>query len=214
MHIQHNKSAVQAPASTQEAFEQAQEVNQRRLIQEAHYQAEAAAEAASRLQNQHVTEDCPPSPDDIIFQKKQRTKTLSDPPPFSIGSIPIQAEPSASTIASSVDGYGASSVSQSMSNPSFGIVSSASSPPGEGYLNADYPGAPPDISGGKDMEPDFMRTADTITKHGRPTRLATGAPLEDWQDDSHNNDEYDDGGDGDDDSDEEGMMMGVSNRYA
>ena len=208
MNIQHNNSAVQAPASTQDAFEQAQEVNQRRLIQEALYQAEAAAVAASRPQSQRTTDECPPSPDDLIFLEKQRTKTGNDPPPFSIGAVPIQGEPSASTIASSVDGYGASSVSQSMSNPSFGIISSASSPPGEGYLNADYLGAHPDIPAlGKDAEPDFMRTADTITKHGRPTRLATGAALEDWQDDSHNDDN-----DGDDDSDEEGLMMGVSNR--
>lgn len=200
------KGAFQAPASTQEAFEQAQEVNQRRLIQEVHLEAEAAAEAATRPQNQSPVDECPPSPDDITFLEKHRTKVASEPTSFSLGSAPIQAGPSASTIASSLDGYGTSSVAQSISNPSFGVVSNASSPPVEGFLGTDNTGETidiPDLS--KDAEPAFMRTADTITKHGQPAQIATGRPLEDWQDKSFDHDHQ-----GDDDSDEDGMMMGPS----
>lgn len=206
MTLVNHKAAFQAPASTQEAFEQAQEVNQRRFIQEAQIQAEAAAEVASRPQTQ-VTDECPPSPDDITFLEKQRTRLANEPSGFSLGAIPIQA--SASTIASSVDGYGASSVSQSMSNPSFGVVSSASSPPGEAFLSPDYSEIATDAPTlGKDIEPEFMRTADTVTKHGRPTaQIATGVALEDWQDRPCEEDDA-----GDDDSDEDGMMMGGPSR--
>ncbi|KEF56095.1 CAMKK protein kinase [Exophiala aquamarina CBS 119918] len=209
-----HKTSFQAPTSTPEAFEHAQEVNQRRMILEAHYQAEAEAEAATRSLSQTSFDDeCPPSPDDIAFLKKQRTKLADDPPELSIESAPIQAGPSASTIASSTDGYGASSVSQSMSIPSFGIVSSASSPPGEGFFGPETADAPLDLPlVVKETEPSFMRTADTVTKHGRPMQVATGAALEDRQGPA-----YDDGnGDCDsdyDDSDEEDMMiMGPSRK--
>ncbi|EXJ81672.1 CAMKK protein kinase [Capronia coronata CBS 617.96] len=193
------RSAFQAPASTEEAFEQARDLNQRRLIREAHQQAEAAAEAASRLPSQSPVNECPPSPDDIMFLEKQRTKASNEPAPFSIGS----SGPSASTIASSVDDCGASSVSQSTSNPSFGMESGASSPPGEGFMapSVDVP------TSRKEIEPAFMRTADTITKHDRPTQTATGHSLEDWHNNGH---EY--GHDADDDSDEDGMMMGAPQR--
>ncbi|KAI1630308.1 calcium/calmodulin-dependent protein kinase [Exophiala viscosa] len=208
MNIQNQRSTVQAPASSHGAFEQAREVNQRRLIQEANFQAEAAAEAASRPQSQPVPDECPPSPDDIAFLEKQRTRPTNEPSPFSIDSI--QGGPSASTIASSLDGYEASSVSHSMSNPSFGIISSASSPPGEGYYHTDPAEVPRDGTlSAKDAEPDFMRTADTIIKHGRLQQHATGAALEDWPVHS-----YDDDHDGysDDDSDEEGIVMGSSHK--
>ncbi|KAK4949795.1 hypothetical protein LTR10_011637 [Elasticomyces elasticus] len=208
MNIPNQGSTMQAPASSDGAFEHAREVNQRRLIQEANIQAEAAAEAASRPHSQPVTDECPPSPDDIAFLEKQRTRLANEPSPFSIDSI--QGGPSASTIASSLDGYEASSVSHSMSNPSFGIISSASSPPGEGYYHTDSAEVPRDVKlSGKDAEPDFMRTADTIVKHGRHQQHATGAALEDWPVDS-----YDDEHDGydDDESDEEGIVMGSSHK--
>ena len=88
------------------------------------------------------------------------------------------------------------------------MVSSASSPPGEGFLKVDYSEILTDVPTlGKDAEPAFMRTADTITKHGRPTtQTATGAALEDWQGNS-----YDDDHEGDDDSDD-GMIMGGPSR--
>jgi len=207
-----HKTSFQAPASTPEAFEHAQEVNQRRFILEAHYQAEAQAEAeaeaATRSLSQSTFDECPPSPDDITFLKKQRTKLASDPPELAIESVPIQAGPSASTIASSTDGYGASSVSQSMSIPSFGIISSASSPPGEGFLGPESTDVQFDIPTlGTETEPSFMRTADTVTKHGRPMQVATGPALEDRQ-----NISYDEGDGDDDDSDEEIMMMGPSRK--
>ncbi|EXJ77725.1 CAMKK protein kinase [Capronia epimyces CBS 606.96] len=198
------RTVFQAPASTEEAFEQARDINQRRLIQEAHQQAVAAAEASSRRPNETTVNECPPSPDDMMFLERQRTKVSNDPPQFSIGS----SGPSASTIASSIDGYGASSVSQSISDPSFGVESGASSPPGEGFMTMDQAGTPADVTAaGKDIEPAFMRTADTITKHGRPTQTATGPSLEDWQ-----NNSYEYHHDDDDDSDEDAMMMGVAQK--
>lgn len=199
------KTSFQAPASTAQAFEQAQEVNQRRFIQEAHQQAIVAAEVASRPPSQ-VTGECPPSPDDITFLEKQSTRILNEPQPYALGSSAIHSGPSASTIASSLDGYGASSVSQSLSDPSLGIISGASSPPGEGYLNSAYLEAPTtSVSLLKEPgEPEFMRTADTVIKHGRPTQVATARALEDWGHD-------DDDDDGDDDS-EDGMMMPTSTK--
>lgn len=203
-----HKTSFQAPTSSPEAFEHAQEVNQRRLILEAHYQAKADAEAATRSLSQSTFDECPPSPDDITFLRKQQTQIASDPPELAIESVPIQAGPSASTIASSTDGYGASSVSQSMSIPSFGIVSSASSPPGEGFLGPESTDVQLDSSTlGSETEPSFMRTADTVTKHGRPMQVATGPALEDRQSIS-----YDEGHIDDDDSDEEIMMMGPSRK--
>lgn len=200
----YSRTAFQAPASTEEAFEQARDVNQRRLIREAQQQAEAAAEAASRRPSEAPIPECPPSPDDIMFLEKQRSKLSSEPQPFSIGS----SGPSASTIASSADGYGTSSVSQSTSNPSFGMESGASSPPGEGFVGTDRVSTPVDVPvSGKYIEPAFMRTADTITKHGRPNQTATGFALEDWHNNSHEY-HHDEG----EDSDEDAMMMGPSQR--
>jgi hypothetical protein len=97
-----------------------------------------------------------------------------------------------------------------MSNPSFGIVSSASSPPGEGYYHTGHSEVPRDITlSAKDVEPDFMRTADTVIKHGRPQQLATGAALEEWPDNPYDDDQD---GYGDDESDEEGIVMGTSHK--
>ena len=187
-----HKNPFQPPASTPEAFEHAQEVNQRRLIQETQSEAAAAAEAASQPQTQ-VTEDCPPSPDDVAFLHKHNTRVSDEPPTFALGS-----GPSASTIASSVDDYGSSSVSQSFSNPSIGVISSASSPPGESYLS--QPDVPLVATQAKGPEPDFMRTADTIIQHGKPAQVATGPALENRERDLD---------DEDDDSDD-GMMMSAS----
>ncbi|RMZ76548.1 hypothetical protein DV737_g4736, partial [Chaetothyriales sp. CBS 132003] len=103
--------------SADAAFHQAQEINQRRFIQEAR-----EAEAASRVpERQESSDSCPPSPDDITYLQKQKG---------------LDAGPSASTIASSVDDTANSSVSQSMSTPSFEMPSNASSPPAEGFLSA------------------------------------------------------------------------------
>merc|ERR1712000_335443 len=169
---QYTSSKVQPIGSSQEAFQQAQELNQRRLILEAQSQAEAAAEAASKAHSQPITDECPPSPDDIMFLEKHRTRLANEPPPFS-----IEAGPSASTI--------------------------ASSPPGEGYFQGESATTPRDtLISSRDTEPEFMRTADTIIKHGRPQQTATGASLEEWSARSCHDADGDD-----DDSEEEVMMM-------
>lgn len=145
-------------ASTEEAYNQAQEINQRRFIQEARANAEAVSQ-----EPEGVTDECPPSPDDLTYLEKQK------------------AQPSASTIASSVHDVDNSSVSQNMSTRSFGMPSNASSPPAEGFLSEHK----------LPTEPDFMRTADTVRE--RPT----GAALEEREEDD----------DDDNESDDEGMMM-------
>lgn len=107
-------SAFQPPASTEEAYEHAREINQRRLVQETQAKAEADAEAETQRSGS-TSDECPPSPDDIAYLEK------------------FQAAPSQSTLASS----GApSSVSQNFSNQSFGVVSNASSPP-EGWVTSE-----------------------------------------------------------------------------
>ena len=194
-----SKTSFVAPESPQEAFEHAQELNQRRFIQEAQLQAAATAQAAMQPEP-HVTDDCPPSPDDLVFLQKHNTRVPTEPPTFALGSNSIQGEPSASTIASSIDDYGTSSVSQSLSNPSIGVISGASSPPGEGFLGHADASAKATLT--REPEPEFMRTADTVVKYGRPTQVATAPALEDWQ--GANDDDEDDSDDG--------MMMSASSK--
>jgi SNF1-activating kinase 1 len=93
---------------SQTPFEQAQEINTRRLI------AETQAAKTEQDVITPVTDDCPPSPDD---------ETMYRPP------TDIAARPSESTIASSAD-----DLSTHPSNPSFGINSNASSPPTDQFL--------------------------------------------------------------------------------
>lgn len=170
-------SAIHAPQSSEAAFEHAQEINLRRYIQER--EAKAEAEAHSNEPSSTV-DDCPPSPDDIIFMERKGQ---------------IQAGPSASTIASSGDDLG--NISHSISYPSFGMASSnASSPPPELLLTVEKDPPPPG------EEPDFMRTADTVIDHGTQKVVATGKPLEQrydgTDDDDDDDDEDDDSGDEDD----------------
>jgi SNF1-activating kinase 1 len=194
------------PESSTDAFERAQQLNQRRAIQEAHCQAEAAAISASQTHERSMA-DCPPSPDD--FASPTDTKDFANPRELSLGASMLNnSGPSASTIASSIGDYDASSVSQSMSNRSIGVISGASSPPGEGYMSATISPEsyvkPSTMT--RELEPEFMRTADTITnKRGRATyQVATGRALEDY-DAGDDDDVEDDGSD-----EEEGMMMGGS----
>ena len=98
----------QPPASTDQAFEQAQEINTRKLIRETQQAAEAQAELEANPRPES-SDECPPSPDDETFLR--------------------QAQPSASTMSSAAD-----NISMNMSDPSFGIPSNASSPPTEGFL--------------------------------------------------------------------------------
>ena len=148
-----DRTAFQPPASTDEAFEQAQEINRRKLILEARAaeQMEADLQANPRPGS---TDECPPSPDDETFLQ--------------------QAQPSASTISSAAD-----DISLSMSNPSFGVASNASSPPTEGFLAT------------VKMTDHAMKTSDTITE----SSVATGRALEE---------QYEE----DEDSEDDGMVMG------
>jgi len=169
--VQGRRQSRMLGESSDAAYSQAQEMNQRRMIQE----SRAKQEAEIQQQTEPSNNECPPSPDDITFLEKQRFNDS------------IQAAPSASTIASSVEFNDNSS--HNMSNPSFGIPSNASSPPAEGWLSTECKDVPKD-------EPDFMRTADTVTE--RP--VATGKALEERVEED------------DDDSEDEGMTMGPSKR--
>jgi SNF1-activating kinase 1 len=151
------------PESSDAAFEIAQDMNQRRHIQE--HAAQSKAEAA-KSDAGPVLDACPPSPDDIDFP---------------INRHPMAGQPSASTIASSGDDFGGN-ISQNLSNPSFGFISSnASSPPADHFLTVEKDPPPGPIE-----EPAFMRTADTVIERGSGVDgatpgiiVATGKPLED-----------------------------------
>ncbi|ETN42330.1 uncharacterized protein HMPREF1541_01484 [Cyphellophora europaea CBS 101466] len=176
--VSKGKGSVRAPQSSDAAFEHAQEVNHRRFIQEQDLKAEAEAQANNEPGSS--TAECPPSPDDFTYQAKRQQ---------------IQAGPSASTIASSGGDLG--NISQSMSNPSFGMTSSnASTPPPELSLTVEKD--PPPAG----EEPNWMKTADTVIEHGRPSNVATGKALEEQFDTA------DDVDDEDYDSEEDdGIMM-------
>jgi SNF1-activating kinase 1 len=177
--IPRRAGSIRAPISSDAAFEHAQEINQRRYIQEREAKAESEAHSSD---NTETVDDCPPSPDDITFLERKSN---------------IQAEPSASTLASSGDDLGG--ISHSLSDPSFGMISSnASSPPPEpsALIEKDPPPAA--------EESEYMKTADTVIDHGHAKAVATGKALEQLQDsvDEDDNDEDDDSEDDDD-----GMMM-------
>jgi len=198
-HDARRRSIFQAPISSDQAFEQAQHVNQRRAALEAERKAEdAATTEASRPPSRTTIETCPPSPDDIVFLQRQRTATLSDPSP-----PPLQAAPSASTIASSLDDYGSSSVGQSVSNPSIGVVSGASSPPGESFLFSENKYSPAETTA------PLMRSDDTVkSAPGSTTAVATGESLEARQQYYDDNDDPDE----DNSSEDEGMIMGPAKK--
>lgn len=189
-----------APTSAPAAFLEAQEINQRRHIQETQQKAEEAA-LASQVEHTINEEPCPPSPDDLSF-KRQRSKSMEHPSHPTLD-LDAPSRPSISTTVSSLEDIANSSVAQSGSNHSFNVTSGASSPPEESFLSAEYKEHyARDLR--NDSEPEFMRTADTVTEHGRPRALTTGKPLE------SQTEYYDNDGDDENDSsdDEEGMMMG------
>jgi SNF1-activating kinase 1 len=210
------------PTSSEAAFQEANEINQRKQIHEITKQG-----SEDRFQMPEETvEECPPSPDDFTFYKKMqsprvepRPLALAREPPESDGA-PIQTLPSASTIASSIDDpYSYSSnVSQRVSNPSLGFGSGASSPPGESHFNPKehHPAQ------GADNEADYMRTAEYMhtaerlpLEGGHPAPVAAGKPLEEQAvyedadaDDDHVECDDDDNSSDDDDDDDGGIMMG------
>ena len=179
------QSPIHAPESHHDAFEQAQELNTRRYIQEQEAKAHAENKAARETPEPPTEDACPPSPDDITYMRQ----------------TDMQPMPSASTIASSVNDM--AKISQSTSDPSFGMINSnASSPPLENYFNI-----PKDASAATE-EPELMRTAETMIERGRP--VATGKTLEQQQLDLDEDDEYDN--DSEDDSGDELVMMSASTR--
>lgn len=213
------KQSLMAPTSSEAAFQEAHELNQRKQIHEI---IRHDSESRFKMPENSTEDECPPSPDDIAFlkamsghQADQQHATSSTEPQEPHGAS-IQTLPSASTIASSTDdpfSY-SSNVSQRISNPSLGFASGASSPPGEPYLSPDKERYP---AHGADNEADYMRTAEYmhtaefIPARGRHVKpAAIEKPLEqqavydDADDDRVNHVEDDDSSDDDDD----GIMMG------
>jgi SNF1-activating kinase 1 len=186
------QSYYQPLESSTTAFEQAQEINQRRLLHEvaaATAQREAEKET-SPSEQLAFDDDCPPSPDDELhFQK--HLAAIGGPLPGHA----MQTLPSASTIASSSAEEFAGGISQSTSNPSIpSVVSEASSLAPESFLPPDKAPAP---KHGADLEPPFMRTAETIKAHGHddPPAIASGPPLEEQECFDDREDDGDDEGD-------------------
>jgi serine/threonine protein kinase len=176
--------------SSTTAFEQAQEINQRRHMHEATATQREAENKASPPDKQALEDDCPPSPDDdMLFQK--RLAAMSDVPTGPA----MQTLPSASTIASSSAEEFAGGISQSESNPSIpSVISEASSVAAESFFSVDKA---PDQKYGADSEPSFMRTAETIKAHDHHNTpaIASGRPLEEQEYLNDGDDEGDSSGD-------------------
>ena len=191
----------QPSESSTTAFEQAQEINQRRYLHEAAAAAQREAEKeASPPEQQVYDDDCPPSPDDDVYlQKSLASMGGTSPGPA------MQTLPSASTIASSSAEEFAGGISRSTSNPSIpSVVSEASSLAQESFLPVDkLPVQKP----GPDSEPSFMRTAETIKArgHDNPPVVASGRPLEEQE---YLEDRDDDGDDEGDSSGDEFLTFG------
>lgn len=190
-----------APMSSPAAFSQAQEINHRRHIKEAQLEAKQAVMVS---ENEEVPSrsECPPSPDDLTFKAQRALSMKQEPVQSSLDLDASHSRPVMSTNPSSMEDFTTSSVTQSISNPSFVATSGASSPPEESFLSAEYKEHYVKDPYVADTEPEFMRTADTITEHGRPgTATATGKPLEE------RTNYYDDDGDDEESSDEDDMVM-------
>jgi hypothetical protein len=195
------QSYYQPSESSPTAFEQAQEINQRRHLHEAQAAAEKDAQKEASPSEQLAFEvDCPPSPDDDYpFQKSLAAMGGNTP-----GSA-IQTLPSTSTIASSSAEEFAGGISQSTSNPSIpSVVSEASSLAPESFL---LPDKLPIPKYGADLEPSFMRTAETIKArgHDNPRAVAPGRPLGAQ---GYLEDDRDDGDDEGDSSGDEFLTFG------
>ena len=178
----------QPAESSAAAFENAQEINNRRARQEI---AAAEDRGASGPPREATNRECPPSPDDEIFARHG-----SAGGDFQGG---IQNLPSTSTIASSSpDDF--TTVSQSNSHPSIPSIAS-----GMSSVSGDLNIPPPMIKGysGSDLSPipSFMRTGETITPHEKPA-IMVGKALEDQGlgGEEHTHD--------DDDSEDEGLSFG------
>lgn len=206
------RQSMMLPTSSDAAFQEAHEINQRKQIYEIGQQD---PESRFKMPITLIEDECPPSPDDISFDKAMSAPKRT----FSKGrqdvEAPIQTLPSASTIASSIDGaYNYSSnVSQGISNSSLGIGSGTSSPPGESFSPTEkepYPAHGADHEGDYMRTPEYMLTAEMVPARGRHTTpAAIGKPLEQQATYLHVDDddevEYDED---EDSSEDEGIMMG------
>jgi SNF1-activating kinase 1 len=117
----------------------------------------------------------------------------------------MQTLPSTSTIASSSAEEFAGGISQSTSNPSIpSVVSEASSLAPESFLPPDKPPIPKYVV---DLEPSFMRTAETIKARGRDNlhAIAPSRPLEAQE---YLEDDQDDGDDEGDSSGDDFLTFG------
>jgi serine/threonine protein kinase len=196
------QSYYQPSESSPAAFEQAQEINQRRHVHEAHAAAaeKEAQKEASPSEQQAFEDDCPPSPDDDYqFQKSLAAIAGTTP-----GSA-IQTLPSASTIGSSSTEELAGGISQSTSNPSIpSVVSEASSLAPESFL---LPDKLPILKHVADLEPSFMRTAETIKARGHDNPPAA-PPRRSLEEQEYLADDQDDGDDEGDSSGDEFLTFG------
>lgn len=195
---QYRQPLTSSPA----AFSQAQEINHRRHILEAQREIEEQAGVNGAGEEIVTMLDCPPSPDDLAF-KPLRPELLQEFPLDSpLDAAAPHGELPISTAASSVEDFTNSSVTQSISNPSFIATSGASSPPEESFLSAEYREHYTKDPYSMETEPDFMRTADTVTDHGRSKpQAAIGKSIE------QQSDVYDDDGDDEESSDEDDIVM-------
>ena len=211
------RQSVVMPTSSAAAFQEATEINRRKQIHEISRQD---TEDRFRTPENFADDECPPSPDDITFlnnlhsRRPEPQKPSSTTEPAESHGVPIQTLPSASTIASSTDdpfSY-SSNVSQRISNPSLGLGSGASSPPGESYLSPDkehYAAPSADNEAEYMRTAEYMHTADMIPAQGRLQAPATaGKSLEQqgmYEDADDDHAECEDDGDSSDDG---GIMMG------
>ena len=196
----------QAPTSSAEAFLHAQEINRRRHIKEAELEAEQAIRA-DVVEESPTMAGCPPSPDDMIFkaQELSPTQQVQAQPPLDFDGA--HGRPVMSTNPSSMEDFTTSSVTQSVSNASLVATSGASSPPEDGFISAEYKEHYVENPYVSETEPQYMRSADTITEHGRPKPpTATGKPLEEQIN------YYADDGDDEGSSDDEVVMLGASKK--
>jgi len=192
----------QPQASTEAAFLQAQEINNRRHILEAQEEAAQASLPVVSSQSTSNPSECPPSPDDLRWSARQRAQVkqeLHSPIDLDVAA----AGPLMSTTASSMEDFGNSSVTQSTSNQSFFATSGASSPPEENFLLPEH-GKQHRKKHPGDSAPEFMRTSDTITEHNRAAVIDKSVEAQAY----HPEEDGDDEQDSDDDDDEELMMMG------
>lgn len=202
-HVELSDHHKQAPTSSPSAFLHAQEINQRRHILEA--QQEAEQTSVTSFMTEAGPSECPPSPDDLAFGKRGDSQPQAILP-SSQYSEALNGGNTISTTVSSLEDFSNSSVTQSISNPSFVATSGASTPPDESFLSAEYTEHYRKDAPAADTQPEFMRTADTVIERGHPRApTATGKPLEQQPVYSHG---------GDDESDDEDMVMMAPNRKA